>query len=240
MISTPLGKGLGVGERVVGEVGLPGLVRHRRLEPEVGRLRLLLRLRVMAPWRVRIRWMAARDSVVARCRGNANSACRRRRRERPRGAACAGAARARPSPVGSRPVRSWCTGDPGWKAASPPCQVAGHEPADGSFGQAVGAGSLGLGQPLLGDGCDDRPRSHKGAHHRPGACRCRGTCLADVLNQYTLLQTVSPTNLSTPYRHNRRPSLKTRGRPRGPAILVPLTGIRARRGGDVAVAISVR
>jgi hypothetical protein len=36
---------IGSGESVVGEVGLPGLVRHPRLEADVGRLGALLRLR---------------------------------------------------------------------------------------------------------------------------------------------------------------------------------------------------
>jgi hypothetical protein len=38
------GEGAGVAQRIVGEVGLPSLVRHVRLEPDVGRLRPLLRL----------------------------------------------------------------------------------------------------------------------------------------------------------------------------------------------------
>lgn len=39
------GTSVGVGEPVVGEVGLPALVRHRRFEADVGGLRPLLRLR---------------------------------------------------------------------------------------------------------------------------------------------------------------------------------------------------
>jgi hypothetical protein len=39
------GSPVGAGEAVVGEVGLPGLVGHRCLKPDVGRLGLLLRLR---------------------------------------------------------------------------------------------------------------------------------------------------------------------------------------------------
>jgi hypothetical protein len=58
---------VGAGEPVVGEVGLPGLVRHRGLEPDVGRLRLLLRLRDDRAVRVRIRWMVARDRAVPWC-----------------------------------------------------------------------------------------------------------------------------------------------------------------------------
>jgi hypothetical protein len=43
-LSSP-GTSVGVGEPVVGEVGLPALVRHRRFEADVGGLRPLLRLR---------------------------------------------------------------------------------------------------------------------------------------------------------------------------------------------------
>jgi hypothetical protein len=43
------GTAIGLGEPVVGEVALPGFVGHRSLEPDVGRLGLLLRLRNHQP-----------------------------------------------------------------------------------------------------------------------------------------------------------------------------------------------
>ena len=54
-----------VGEAVVGEVGLPGLVRLGGFEPDVGVLRSLLGLGVKAPAPVRIWLRVARYGVVA-------------------------------------------------------------------------------------------------------------------------------------------------------------------------------
>ena len=51
-----------VGEPVVGEVGLPGFVRHAGFEADVGGLRALLRFGVTMPARPRWRLMVDRDT----------------------------------------------------------------------------------------------------------------------------------------------------------------------------------
>ncbi len=195
------GSAVGVGEPVVGEVGLPGLVGHRGLEPDVGGLRSLLRLGGDQPGAGQV---AADGGLDTRCPWW----CARCQ------AMVSGPA-SRPASVSSlrtRTIRSTSLGRQGGRgglgASGAGLErglalglVAGLELVDPGTVHAVSGGDLGGGLVVDEEGGDDQAgfrhgRASSPARVSPMTCdRCRlclETSVADVLNQHTVSPTEKP------------------------------------------------
>jgi hypothetical protein len=204
-----------VGEPVVGEIGLPALVRHLGFEPDVGGLRSFRRIRSDGPG-------PGEDPVDRRPRQGGCVMVGQVPADGVRTGVQPGLLELLTQPQhqldgrrGSRPRRRPRRPRSGLERRLPFEAVAGHEPADPALGDPVGAGYLRLRltrEHTSDDKTTLRPVEACAARPIPMTrdtlFRCRETPHSDVLNQDTVSPTLSARLIGAGQRRLHRHSIR--------------------------------